>query len=39
MKLLIKKGYEEAYEDSVVSRPWGFLKILNMKKVIRLKNY
>ena len=25
MKLLIKKKYEEAYDDYVVSRPWGFV--------------
>jgi len=37
MKLLIKKGYEEAYEDSVVSRPWGLFENIKHEKGYKVK--
>ena len=37
MKLLIKKGYEEAYDDSVVSRPWGLFENIKHEKGYKVK--
>ncbi|MEC8100056.1 MAG: mannose-1-phosphate guanylyltransferase/mannose-6-phosphate isomerase [Pseudomonadota bacterium] len=37
MKLLIKKKYVEAYEDSVVSRPWGLFENIKYEKGYKVK--
>ncbi len=37
MKLLVKKGYQEAYDDSVVSRPWGLFENIKYEKGYKVK--
>ena len=37
MKLLVKRGHEEAYDDSVVSRPWGLFENIKYEKGYKVK--